>query len=201
MITVVGPVGAGKSTVAKMLSCREQIPFYQEPVVQNPYLEAFYQEPHKYAFPMQIFLLRSMFHHTIKAQRSGELCVIDMSMYGNDIFSNIHHSSGYMSLDDYHNYTELSELLKSIVKPPELLVYLQCSPDVSVSRIMRRGRPSEQLAPMTYWRTLHEQYEEWYNKYDGRKILVNVDHVDVVSDEGDEDYILDVIMEALPNNS
>jgi deoxyadenosine/deoxycytidine kinase len=92
----------------------------------------------------------------------------------------------------------VSDTYKSIIRPPDLVVYLQCSTNVAINRIIRRGRVSELKAPMEYWFQLNEAYEKWYNWYRGsKKILINVDDIDFVSDYEEEDYTIDSILESL----
>jgi deoxyadenosine/deoxycytidine kinase len=196
-IHILGTVGAGKSSLCRLLSVREQIPLFPEPVESNPYLNKFYENPSLYAFPMQIFLMHSRYKQHKEAEKLDR-CIMDMSIYGNDIFAELQYKSGYMSADDFNTYMDVSNSLKSMLEPPKLVVYLQCSVSVAVKRIMKRGRPAELKAPLQYWYDLNEAYEKWYNSYNAsKKILINVDNIDFVNNDEDEDYILDLIMEAL----
>lgn len=196
-IHILGVVGAGKSTLCRLLSVREQIPMFPEPVETNPYLNKFYENPRQYAFPMQIFLMHSRYKQHKEAEKLDR-CIMDMCIHGNDIFAGLQYKSGYMSADDYDTYMDVSNSLKATLEPPKLVVYLQCSVSVAVKRIMKRGRPAELKAPLQYWYDLNEAYENWYSSYNlSKKILINVDNIDFVNNDEDEDYILDLIMEAL----
>ncbi len=196
-IHILGTVGAGKSSLAKLLSVREGITLFPEPVETNPYLEKFYENPKAFAFQMQIFLMHSRYKQAIEAQKLPR-CIMDMSIYGNDIFALLMNFNGDISDEDYNTYRDLSNSLVALLEPPKLMVYLQCSPSVAVQRIMKRGRPSELKAPLEYWYNLNRSYEQWYEGYNlSKKIAINVDNIDFVAEEYEEDYILDMIMEAL----
>lgn len=197
MISLIGTVGAGKSSLSKLLSVRERLPLFIEPVESNPYLVDYYKQPDRYAFNMQMFLLHRMFQQAQIAQNMRQ-CVMDMHMIGNDVFARLQYANNIMTKTDYETYCDISNTFKSMVKPPDLVVYLQCSTSVAVSRIMKRGRYSELNAPLSYWFDLNEIYESWYDNYqDSKKMLINVDNIDFVADDSDEDFILDAIMEYL----
>lgn len=197
-IHIMGTVGAGKSTLSGLLSGREGIKLLPEPVTSNPYLDAFYKDPVNNAFPMQIFLMHARFKQA--KENTGKTCIMDMSIYGNDIFANLMKHSGYMTQVDLDNYMSVSDSLKSMLEKPAMVVYLQCSVDTAVRRIVKRGRLSEMNAPLQYWYDLNKAYEDWYNSYsDSKKIMINVSNLDFLSDECDEDYILDLIMEEYKN--
>lgn len=197
MIVLMGVPGAGKSSLSKLLSVREGLVLYPEPVDTNPYLSDYYKDPAKYAFNMQVFLLHKRFLQAMEAQHLTQ-CVMDMHMIGNDIFARLQHANNHMTKTDFGTYSELSKSFKSMVKPPDLVVYLQCSVRTAVDRIMIRSRKSELDAPISYWYDLNEIYERWYDSYlDSKKMLINVDDLDFVNDESEEDYVIDSIMEYL----
>lgn len=198
MIVIQGMVGSGKTTLSKLLASRENIDLFPEPVESNPYLEKFYSSPSEYSFQMQVFLLHARFKQALEAQ-SLKTCVMDASIYTNDLFSLLHYKSGYMSRDDYYlNYSRISDTYKGIVKPPTLVVYLQCSTEVAVQRIMKRNRAGELRAPIKYWADLNAVYEQWYHDYsDSKKILVNVDSLDLVGCSEDIQATLDLIIKEL----
>lgn len=194
-IHILGPVGAGKSSLSKLLSVREGITLFPEPVTTNPYLEKFYEDARSVAIQMQLFLAHNRFKQAKEAEKLDK-CIMDMSIYGNDIFAGLMHRSGYISEVDYAMYTDVTNSLKKLVEPPALMVYLQCTPRVCIDRIIKRNRPSELKASLQYWFDLNKAYEDWYESYNaGKKILINVDDLDYVMYEDEEDYILNIIME------
>jgi deoxyadenosine/deoxycytidine kinase len=198
-IHILGCVGAGKSSLSKLLSVREGITLFEEPVLNNPYLESFYENPKEFAFPMQVFLMHARYKQALEAQQLDK-CIMDMSIYGNDIFEQLMYSNKDINMVDHMTYADLSNSFKSLLQPPALMVYLQVSTQTAIQRIIKRGRPSELKAPMQYWFDLNKSYERWYDNYTlGKKILINVDDIDFVAHEDEEDYILDMIMEEFNN--
>lgn len=197
IIIIQGTVGSGKTTLCNILSTREGIKMFPEPVRFNPFLNDFYEDPHKHAFTLQTFMLHSRYMQMLEA-KDEEICIMDMSMWGNNIFTDVQYKQGYMTKSEYELYYQLSNNFIELAPKPALMVYLQCSTKTSVQRIMTRSRTSELNAPLQYWYQLNEAYEDWYTNYaDSKKICINVDDVNIVTDEADEDYILDAIMEYL----
>lgn len=160
MIEILGVVGAGKSTLSEKIAARENLPLFPEPVETNPYLTDYYKNPHRHAFNMQIFLMHSRFQQALVAEKMAQ-CVMDASIRVNDIFSLLQYRTGIMNETDYAVYSDVSKTFRSMIMPPDLVVYLQCSPQVAVNRIMKRGRASELTASLQYWYDLNTVYEEW----------------------------------------
>jgi deoxyadenosine/deoxycytidine kinase len=174
---------------------------YPEPVSSNPYLADFYNDPNKYAFPLQVFMLHQRFKQAQDA-RKHDICIMDTSIYGTDVFAFQMYENNSMSPRDYESYCDLSKSLKALLDPPELLVYLHCDPMETVNRIMRRNRQAELEAPLSYWYQLCRAFDVFYNHYeDSKKILIDVTDINFVMDDSDEDYILDMIMETLNGES
>lgn len=185
MIIVQGCVGAGKSTISKILSARLGIPMYAEPVEDNPYLELFYENPSQYSFPMQVWLLHARFKQAWEAEHSTDEYIMDASMYTTDLFSALHFRSGFMSKEDYlKNYERISDTFKSMLNPPTLAIYLRCSTETAVQRIMKRGRQSELKIPISYWYQLNTANEKWYQEYQGsQKVAIDTDNLNLEDEE------------------
>lgn len=196
MIVVQGVVGAGKSTLAKLLSSQAGIPLIQEPVTHNPYLAKFYKDQKRYVFQLQVYMLHAMFKSALEHRHMRS--VMDMSIYGNYVFAQMQNKEGIMSQDDFITYTDLFNTYRKVLDPPELMVYLRCSTDSAMKRIKKRGRDSESDVSYKYWNDLNSEYEDWYEKYlDSKKICIDVTDIDLVSDVSDEDYVVDMIMSYL----
>lgn len=193
-ITLQGPVGAGKSTFSKYLSIKTGFTVYDEPVKDNPYLDLFYESPDDFAFGMQMFLMKIRFMQLKQAEAINLPYIMDMSIYGNDVFAELQYRNGHMNKIDYENYQDFSDFIKTQVQVPDVIVYLQCSPKVCIDRIIKRGRQSELQAPMQYWFQLCESYEKWFKSYEGKKLLINVDDIDVVSNEYEREKALETIL-------
>lgn len=198
MIIIHGMVGAGKSTVSKMLAQNTGKTLYAEPVETNPYLEKFYESPSDYSFAMQVFLLHDRFKRMKEAEACDNGCVMDTSVHTNDMFAQLHYQLQYMSRDDYYmNYCRLSETFKSLLQPPKLLVYLKCSTEVAIMRILKRGRAGELRAPMSYWTLYNKIQEQYYQEYTaGKKVCLDVSDLDIVDNPAHAEGLISCIMKS-----
>jgi len=197
MIVLVGVPGSGKSTLASLMSERHGLKLFSEPVETNPYLSLYYVDPLSCSFNMQLFLLHESYKQAVEALKYPE-SIMDSSIHVNDIFSYMQYKTGRMSEVDYETYTSVSRTFHSQLRPPDLVVYLKCSPLVSVQRIMKRGRESEFQASIQYWIDINEAYEEWYDSYThSKKICIPVDDLDFVSSTEDQEAVMNQILEHL----
>lgn len=173
MIVTAGMIGAGKSTltteIAKTFNTE---PFYEE-VDNNPILDKFYEDPKRWAFSLQIYFLNKRFK-AIKQALSHDNNVLDRSIYEDALFTKINNQQGNISDIDMNIYNELlSNMMEELQglpkKAPDLLVYLEADFETILEHIKHRGRDYEQWdndpALLEYYRTLWEQYEQWYEDY------------------------------------
>jgi deoxyadenosine/deoxycytidine kinase len=193
MLSVMGVVGAGKSTLCNILAEAGAMTLFPEPVETNPYLTKFYEEPSSYAFQMQCFLLLQRFKQTQEAQKLDQ-CIMDMGMHGNDIFAKLMWTNLDITDVDYETYLDMSATFKRLVKPPKLTVHLRCSPEVAISRILKRGRPAELNATNQYWYDLNREYEEWVENYDHNLLVIDVDGLDFVNNQRHREAICEQII-------
>lgn len=190
VIVFAGMIGVGKTTWTEKLS--EYLgtqPFY-ESVDDNPILDKFYDDPKRWAFPLQIFFLNKRFD-AIKQALSDDNNVLDRSIYEDALFTKINYEQGNMSKEEYDLYVELldnmmEELEGMPKKSPDLLIYLTGDFDLILERIKHRGRDFEQWDDdpelLEYYRTLYDAYDEWYEEYDkSPKVKIDVGEVDVLN--------------------
>ena len=140
-IAVAGNIGAGKTTLTEMLSKHYRwIPQFED-VDDNPYLNDFYEDMPRWSFPLQIYFLNGRLRQLIDIQRGSETVIQDRTIYEDaHIFAPNLHEMGLMTKRDYDNYFTIFSTLKSMVQPPDLLIYLQCSVPTLVGKIQKRGR-------------------------------------------------------------
>lgn len=190
VIVFAGMIGVGKTTWTEKLS--EYLgtqPFY-ESVDDNPILDKFYDDPKRWAFPLQIFFLNKRFD-AIKQALSDDNNVLDRSIYEDALFTKINYEQGNMSKEEYDLYVELldnmmEELEGMPKKSPDLLIYLTGDFDLILEHIKHRGRDFEQWDDdpelLEYYRTLYNAYDEWYEEYDkSPKIKIDVGEIDVLN--------------------
>lgn len=164
-LSISGNIGVGKSTVCQMMGEALGWPTYYEPVDDNPYLGDYYLDMPRWAFHLQIYFLSKRFEVQKDIIDHGLSAVQDRTIYEDvDIFAPVLHRMGAMDTRDYENYREVFHNMISFLRPPDLVLYLRCNPDVAIERIGQRGRDIEKTIPREFIVALHEAYEGWIVK-------------------------------------
>ena len=191
-IAVEGPIGVGKSSLARRLCISLAAQGVLEEAAQNPFLERFYRNPRAGALPTQLYFL---------LQRAPQLA----SLKQQDLFAPVRVSDyllekdrlfARVTLDDaeYALYEQLYARLDIQVPKPDLVVYLQAPVDVLLERIARRGVDYEQYIDRGYLERLNEAYARFFHEYDGAPLLiVNAASIDPIANQRDYDELLAAI--------
>ena len=176
-IAIAGNIGSGKTTLTRLLSKHYGWEPKYEEVDNNPYLSDFYHDMQRWSFNLQIYFLKERFKGLVEIERSGINVIQDRTIYEDArIFAPNLHAMGLMSSRDFENYNSLFDLMLSLVKPPELLIYLRSSIPNLVSQIHKRGRDYESGIRIDYLSGLNERYEKWISEYkDGKILIIDVD--------------------------
>lgn len=172
-IAVAGNIGSGKTTLTKMLAAHYGwIPKF-ESVDFNPYLADFYEDMERWSFNLQIYFLNKRFKDVVEIVSSKECIIQDRTIYEDaKIFAPNLHAMGLMSTRDFENYADLFDLMMSLVRQPDLMIYLRSSIPNLVANIQKRGREYENSIRIDYLKRLNERYEEWIAGYDKDRLLV-----------------------------
>ncbi len=176
-IAVAGNIGAGKTTLTELLSKHYKwIPHFED-VDHNPYLMDFYEDMPRWSFNLQIYFLNSRLRQLVEIQQGTETVIQDRTIYEDaNIFAPNLHEMGLMSKRDFDNYFHFFQTLKSLVQPPDLLIYLQASVPTLVGQIQKRGRDYEENIRLDYLKKLNEYYNKWIGEYkEGKLLVVDVD--------------------------
>ncbi len=191
-VAVAGNIGAGKSSLTKVLSDYFKWQPFFERVDDNPYLSDFYIDMRRWSFNLQVFFLSSRFKHQRQIEAAPHSVVQDRSIYEDaEIFARNLYEMSLMSERDYRNYTELFSIMTSYLRPPHLLVYLRASVPTLVGHIQQRGRAFENTIRIEYLQRLSQLYEDWIDRYDfGPKLIVDVDELDFVNSDEDQHEII-----------
>lgn len=193
-IAIAGNIGSGKTTLTKMLSSRfGWIPHF-EPVDNNPYLEDYYKDMNRWSFNLQIYFLNKRFRDVVEISQSQDTIIQDRTIFEDAcIFAPNLHDMGLMSDRDFDNYVDLFNLMISLVKLPDLLIYIRTGIPRLVEHIQKRGRDYEQTMRLDYLKGLNRRYEDWISTYPGKVMIVDGDHVDFESNPKDFGRIADRI--------
>ena len=171
-IAIAGNIGSGKTTLTKMLAKHYNWSPLFEPVDFNPYLEDFYQDMNRWSFNLQIYFLNKRFKDVVGIGRSNDTIIQDRTIFEDArIFAPNLHKMGMMSDRDFQNYTDLFDLMMSLVKLPDLMIYIKSSIPTLVSHIEKRGRDFEKTMRIDYLQGLNDLYEHWIASYEGRLIV------------------------------
>lgn len=180
-ITVIGNVGAGKSTLTRALSELLTYDASFERVDNNPYLSDFYADQQAWGFHLQIYFLGQRYKDIVDINRIGRDHIQDRSIYEDvEIFARALYESGKMAERDYSTYRELFHNMVSQLVKPDLAIYLTGSIDTILQRISMRGRDAEKAVPASYWAELHNRYERFIAGYTHSPVLwVDIDRFDL----------------------
>ena len=198
-IAIAGNIGAGKTSLTKQLSKSLKYKPYYEDVIANPYLDDFYNHMERWSFNLQIYFLNSRFKQLVTIDSIKQNVIQDRTIYEDAfIFAPNLNAMGLMTQRDYDNYLALFDTMLNLVKPPDLLVYLQSSIPSLVNKIHKRGRDYEKTISIEYLSRLNERYEAWISNYNSGKLLkINVDDLDFVDNKSDYETILELIKKEL----
>ena len=194
-IAVAGNIGSGKTTLTKLLAHNYGWEPKFEDVEVNPYLADFYDDMQRWSFNLQIYFLNNRFKDIVEIQKANKHVIQDRTIYEDAcIFAPNLHSMSLMSTRDFENYKELFSLMLSLVKPPDLLIYLRSSIPNLVNQIQKRGREYESSIRLDYLKGLNERYEKWIKNYsDGKKLIINVDEIKYEDNPKDLSFVIDAI--------
>jgi deoxyadenosine/deoxycytidine kinase len=176
-IAVAGNIGAGKTTLTELLSKHYKwIPQFED-VDHNPYLFDFYEDMPRWSFNLQIYFLNGRLNQLLDIQRGTETVIQDRTIYEDaHIFAPNLHEMGLMGKRDYDNYFAFFETLKSMVQPPDLLIYLKGSVPTLVAQIQKRGRDYEENIRLDYLKRLNDYYNKWIDTYkEGPLLVIDID--------------------------
>lgn len=176
-IAVAGNIGAGKTTLTELLSKHYKwIPQFED-VDHNPYLYDFYDDMPRWSFQLQIYFLNSRLNQLLEIYRGTETIIQDRTIYEDAlIFAPNLHDMGLMNKRDFDNYFKFFHTLKTMIQPPDLLIYIQASVPTLVGQIQKRGREYEENIRLDYLKKLNEYYNKWIDSYkEGPLLIINGD--------------------------
>ena len=194
-LAIAGNIGAGKTSLAELLSKHYNWEPHFEDVIDNPYLDDFYTHMERWSFNLQVYFLNSRFRQLMSFNGSKKPVIQDRTVYEDAyIFAPNLHAMGLMNQRDFNNYKSLFELMESMIKAPDLLIYLRSDIPNLVNKIHKRGREYENSISIQYLSRLNERYEAWISTYDKGKILIiDADNLNFVDNKQDLGIIIEKV--------
>ncbi|MBS7301982.1 MAG: deoxynucleoside kinase [Bacteroidales bacterium] len=178
-IGIAGNIGCGKTTLTRKLSEYYGWTPRFESVTFNPYLEDYYSDIPRWSFNLEVYFLAQRFKDVLEISKSDEVIIQDRTILeGVHIFVENNYRMGNLSDRDYRTYMDLFDLMMSLVKEPDLLIYIKSSVPHLVSQIQKRGRDYEQGISLDYLAGLNSLYEKWIDSYKGKLLVIDGDNTD-----------------------
>lgn len=178
-IGIAGNIGCGKTTLTRKLAEYYGWTPRFESVTYNPYLEDYYSDIQRWSFNLEVYFLAQRFRDTLEIAKNEGVIIQDRTILeGVQIFVQNNYRMGNLSDRDFATYMDLFDLMMSLVKLPDLLIYIRSSVPHLVSQIRKRGRDYEQSMSLEYLGGLNELYEKWIADYKGRLLIIDGDGLD-----------------------
>lgn len=193
-IGIAGNIGCGKTTLTRMLAEHYGWTPKFEAVTYNPYLEDYYKDISRWSYNLETYFLAQRFKDVLEIARSKEVIVQDRTiMEGVYIFVANNKAMGNLSERDYDTYMQLFSLMMSMVREPDLLIYLKTSVPKLVEQIQLRGRDYEKSMSIEYLTNLNNLYDKWISTYKGKVLTIEADGLDFEHRPEDFSLITDKI--------
>jgi deoxyadenosine/deoxycytidine kinase len=199
-IAIAGNIGAGKSSLLDFLTSSYDVAPFYEPNDANPYLQDFYRDMRRWAFPSQLFFLSNKFRIHQEADRTPGVVIQDRTIFEDaEVFATALRQMRMIDHRDWETYQTFYQAILRAIQPPDLMIYLRCSMRTLRKRIRLRGRAMEQNIPPSYLRRLDRLYEQWIANYDlGELLILDSERLDFVSDLVDRQDVRSRIKALLP---
>lgn len=194
-IGIAGNIGSGKTTLTGMLARHYGWTPKYEAVTYNPFLEDYYRDIPRWSFNLEVYFLTQRLKDVLDIAKTEGVIVQDRTIFeGVYVFVANNYDMGNLSKRDFDAYMDLFNVMMSMVKVPDLLVYLKCSIPHLVGQIQKRGREYEQSISLDYLQGLNNRYEKFINEqYKGDVLTIDTDHLDFEHNPEDFSMIVDKI--------
>ena len=198
-VGIAGNIGVGKTTFTEILAKHFGWNEFYESVSDNPYLDDFYRDMHRWSFNLQIYFLHHRFAGQIEIMNSKKGVIQDRTIYEDvEIFARNLHQMGYMMDRDWKTYKDLFKNMTKFLRKPDLIIFLRASTDTLLSRIKNRDRGFEKDISPEYLHSLNISYDRWIkNCSDHNVLMIESDGFDIFNDNKRLNEILSQIEASL----
>jgi len=180
-IAVDGPIGAGKTTLVKMLAKDLKAEAVFEPAEKNPFLADFYKDRRLHAFKTQVFFLLNRYQQQLTLKNSAGPIICDYTFAKDKIFAKVN-----LSKEETLLYEKIFSLLHAELPKPDMVIYMQASPKVLLERVKKRGLSYERPITEDYLEELTSAYNDYFfNWSESPLLVVNASDIDYVRNKAD----------------
>ena len=183
-VCIAGNIGVGKTTFTDILAKHFGWKEFYESVADNPYLNDFYKDMHRWSFNLQVYFLHHRFSDHIEIMHTKKGVIQDRTIYEDvEIFARNLHQMRYMTDRDWQTYKELFKNMTQFLRKPDLIIYLRASTDTLLSRIKNRNRDFEKGISPEYLHSLNILYDRWINSCSDHNVLtIESDEFNIFND-------------------
>ena len=194
-VGIAGNIGVGKTTFADIVSKHFGWKPYYESVADNPYLDDFYRDMHRWSFNLQIYFLHHRFACQVEIKTIASGVIQDRTIYEDvEIFARNLFEMNFMTDRDWRTYKELFRNMTQFLQKPDLIIYLRASTDTLLSRIRNRGRDFERSISPEYLHSLNISYDKWISRAEDYRVhIIESDGFNIFQDKKQLNNILDQI--------
>jgi deoxyguanosine kinase len=197
-ISIEGNIGAGKTSLAKLLAAEYGAKLVLEQFADNPFIANFYEQPEKYAFPFELFFVAERFKQLSEMTTQTDFfyngVITDYLFVKSTLFSKVN-----LSADEYNLYMRIFDIIYKTLPAPEIIVYLHSDIVRLQKNIKLRGRSYEQQIADTYLEDIQQQYFQYFRqKKDQRILIIDTSRADFVQNENHFAQIKNWLDEEIP---
>ena len=178
IVSVMSLIGTGKSTLVNKLASNNSYTVFEEPVDNNPFLSDYYKDPNRWSFTLQVYYLWERYKQVQEAfmkSMKGETVILDSSIYSDFAFAMLQHDRGYFTDDEYNTYINMHRIITAQTAYPDVVIWLQLSPEQTLERIKERSRDCESEIPLKYLKSLNKAYQTVLEKLSKHTSIITID--------------------------